>query len=221
MTNTYKPVGKKTLTRPVVFCVGAGLAGPSNPKGITMFKRNHLVRSTLTVAMLSAAVLAQSAHAGLLGGGGGLNGGLNGGFGPRGLDVGGSASGQGQITRNGAPLPRPASVVNKAAEAGQTTDSAVRQSATATTAAGVNAAASGQAAAAAQAGAARSGAAAMGANATSAANASAATAGQAATTAPSTATRSAGSATLDGAARASRGDGSVAADASAQGAVSR
>lgn len=76
-----------------------------------MQTRSTFTRATLTVALLSAFVLAQPAHAGLLGGGGGggLGGGLGGGgfgggmaggmggsFGNRSLnaDVGGAAAGQ-------------------------------------------------------------------------------------------------------------------------------
>ena len=62
-----------------------------------MQTRHTSRRATLAAALLSAFVLAQPAHAGLLGGGslgGGLGGGLGGNFGPRSLDVAGSAAGQ-------------------------------------------------------------------------------------------------------------------------------
>lgn len=73
-----------------------------------MFNRQTIVRSTLATALLSALVLSQGAHAGLLGGGGGLAGGLGGslggGFGPRSLDVAGAAAGQ--FARHGDTLAR-------------------------------------------------------------------------------------------------------------------
>lgn len=71
-----------------------------------MNPRHTFTRATLGAALLSAFVLAQPAHAGLLGAGsvgGVLGGGLGGSFGPRNLDVGGAAAGQ---ARHESRLPR-------------------------------------------------------------------------------------------------------------------
>lgn len=82
-----------------------------------MFNPQTLVRSTLATALLSALVLAQPAHAGLLGAGAGVGGGLSGGLGSRSLDVGGSAAGQ--VRRDGGALPRGDKAVQAAGETTQ------------------------------------------------------------------------------------------------------
>ncbi|MEO6625774.1 MAG: hypothetical protein ABIN37_13230 [Burkholderiaceae bacterium] len=85
-----------------------------------MVKRNFLVRSTLATALLSALVLSQSAHAGLLGGGsasGSLGGALGGGFGPRSLDIGGAGAGSGHLSRDAVSPPRGDKALQKAGEA--------------------------------------------------------------------------------------------------------
>lgn len=86
-----------------------------------MQTRHTLTRVTLGAALLSAFVLAQPAHAGLLGGGGSLGGGLGGGLGGslghRTLDIGGTASGQGQASQ-AAKLPRADKKAAEAADAG-------------------------------------------------------------------------------------------------------
>src|SRR4029453_10446691 len=73
-----------------------------------MFKRRFIIPSTVSIAVLAACFMASSAHAGLLGGGGGAwaggaGGALNESFTPRSLDVAGQAGGQ--LRRDGA-LPR-------------------------------------------------------------------------------------------------------------------
>ena len=82
-----------------------------------MQTRHTLTRVTLGAALLSAFVLAQPAHAGLLGGGGSLGGGLGGSFGHRTLDIGGTASGQGQASQ-AAKQPRADKKAAEAADAG-------------------------------------------------------------------------------------------------------
>ncbi len=84
-----------------------------------MFNPQTLVRSTLATALLSALVLAQPAHAGLLGAGAGVGagGGLTGGLGSRSLDAGGSAAGQ--VRRDGGALPRGDKAVQAAGETTQ------------------------------------------------------------------------------------------------------
>lgn len=82
-----------------------------------MIKQRFLVRTNIAIALLSALVLTQTAHAGLLGGGsGGLGGGagLGGGFGPRSLDIGGNAAGQ--ISRDGGQLPRSQRALEKTSD---------------------------------------------------------------------------------------------------------
>lgn len=73
-----------------------------------MTKPTQTVRSACAVALLSAAALLQPAHAGLLGGGGGLGGSL----GSPGLDIGGSAAGRIDLDR--AALPRGDKAMQKA-----------------------------------------------------------------------------------------------------------
>lgn len=82
-----------------------------------MFNPQTLVRSTLATALLSALVLAQPAHAGLLGTGAGVGGGLSGGLGARSLDVGGQAAGQ--VRRDGSALPRGDKAVQAVGDATQ------------------------------------------------------------------------------------------------------
>lgn len=195
-------------------------------------RQTTLVRSTLAAALLSAFVLAQPAHAGLLGGGGSLGGGLAGGlggsFGPRSVDVGGQASGQ--VSRPGGMLPRGDQALQKAGETARKTDdlsqpASAQATGTAAVAAGQAGAArhsatstAGGQAAAAPHGAAALGGAAAGTMATASGHAPGAATGgaRAATTAPRG---------LDGAvqasAQASRTDRSVDLDASAQGSARR
>lgn len=83
-----------------------------------MVRSNILFRSTIGASLLSALLLSGPAHAGLLGGGGGLaagfGGGLNGGLTPRSLSV--SGEGTGSVSRNGAPVPRGEKAARKADE---------------------------------------------------------------------------------------------------------
>jgi hypothetical protein len=83
------------------------MSGPDRPalqhhKGFSiMFTHRHLLRSTVSLAVLAACFIATSASAGPLGAAGAIGGGLNGGVGPRHLDAAGQAG-----VHGGATLPR-------------------------------------------------------------------------------------------------------------------
>ena len=62
-------------------------------------RRTHVIRATLSIAALSAGLLASNAHAGLLGGGAG--GGLTGALSPRSLNIGGNAAGNATASPDG------------------------------------------------------------------------------------------------------------------------
>ena len=84
--------------------------GPTTPRKVLIMNTRRILTCTpLVAALLSAVVLIQPAHAGLLGGGGSLGGGLGGGLnignGSRSLDVGGAAAGS--ASREATTLPRP------------------------------------------------------------------------------------------------------------------
>ena len=157
------------------------------------FNRQTLVRSTLATALLSALVLSQPAHAGLLGGAGG-GGGLAGNLQTRGLGVGGSAAGQ--FSHDAVSLPRGDKAKTKLDDATQKAGETGRSAAT-----------KGSGVAAAGANASRN-AVEKGGSATSNASGSVGAARGA-------------DASATGSAQASRGDRSVSTDASAQGSASR
>lgn len=100
-------------------------------------KPTHLARATFAAALLSATVLMQPAHAGLIGGGGAvgggfsgaLGGGLSGPLGQRSLDMRGSAAGQ---LQHDVALRRAQATQAQATQAAQTGQAQATQAATAT-----------------------------------------------------------------------------------------